>query len=288
MQYSKMLSLSFIFIFFSHVALEARLPFCRTDIDKKAVLIEKQLTRERYIMYCFTGLSIAHELAEWMNLFGGFLGQMFPGASDKGEKPDTPKEKMSKWQAFKQALSWLVHTKEGWVSMAQCGLSVGGYYMISKVGEALVHPDTLYWYINARAPYGRTITMMQEQLLALQDLSPDQTDMTEQNDFMWTLYNRLVRQGELICAYMAYKVKYLDDAEKAIGERAVNIMINSQKNWLERLAGHLKADNQQYEAIEKLLVAYRADISKQLNHFSVIEGETAYDRSVVKRRVKAA
>lgn len=279
MKYSKLLLLPFILASSCNFALEIR-SFQKEDVDKKAVLIEAKITRERYMVYALTALGIAHELYQWVPVLSGLLGQTY---ADMPKKEDT-----SMFQAFKGGVRALFYTKEGWVSMAQCGLSIGGFVMISKVGERFVHPDTLYWYVSAHAPYMRTIKIMQERLLLLQDPAIEQSKIAIHKEFLYVLYDRLVRQSELMCGYMVYKTKYLDVEEKAIGQRATNSMVNSQNDWLKRISLQLTADNQNYGEIEKLLVAYGADIASQINHFSVIEGESAYDRSVARRHVKAA
>jgi hypothetical protein len=252
----------------------------KSEIDKQAVRIEAKITRERRIVYCLTTLGIVHELYQWVPLLSGFFGQPSVEAPKK--------EDSSMFQAFKNGLRSLFYTKEGWVSMAQCGLSVGGFVIISKVSEQFIHPDTLYWYIGAYAPYMRTIKIMQERLSLLQEGSFEQGNITTHKEFLRVLYDRLVHQSELICGYMVYKVKHLDNEEKAIGQRAVKTMINSQNDWLKRISLLLDADKQNYEKIQKRLAAYGVDITSQLNHFSVVEGETVYDRSVVRRNVKAA
>jgi len=277
MKYSQLLLLPLILASSSNFAVELR-SFQKEDVDKKAALIEAKINRERYMVYGLTALGIVHELYQWVPLLTGLLGQT---SADIAKTEDT-----SMFQAFKAGLRSLFYTKEGWVSVAQCGLSIGGFVMISKVGERFVHPDTLYWYVNAHAPYKRTIKMIQEHLLVLQDASLDCSSIAIHKDSLDSLYDRLVRQSELICGYMTYKCKYLEDEEKAIGRRALNAMFNSQSDWLKRIALQLAADNQDYGEIEKLLVAYGADIASQLNHFSVIEGETAYDRSAVKKRIR--
>lgn len=276
MKRSKLLILPLVAISL-YSPMQAMISLEKADIDKQAALIETKVTRDRYMVYGLTAFGVAHELYQWTPFISGLLG-----TSVEAPKP----EKESMYQAFKAGMRSLFYTQEGWVSMVQFGLSIGGFVMISKMGEKFAHPDTSYWYVNTYAPYKRTIMLMQERLVMLQDPQLDQMTILAHKEFLHTLSERLVRQGKLICGYMTYKTKHLDIEEKAIARRAVNCMVKSQNDWLSRINAQLHMENQNYGDISKMLAAYSADITAQLNYFSVVEGESPYDRSVINRQIK--
>ena len=258
MNYLKLLLLPLAFV--SSCILAHELTYLRqAEVNKKAVAIETQMTRERYVVYSLTSLSIAQNIYPWIALY----------KSSFSAEVVEPK-KMSMIDAIKASCSYLFYTQEGWVSMAQAGFSLGGAMIISKVCDKFVHPDTLRWYVHAYAPYTTTIEMIKERLLALQDDALEQERLIDHQQHLHLLYDRLVSQGESICAYMMYKTKRLDDEEKAIAKRSVRSMFSVQNSWLQRIAVQVESDNFDCQKLERLLSAYHADIQFQLNNFSVI------------------
>ena len=250
-------------------------------VQKKAVEIETKLTQHRYLVYCLTALGVAHELYKWAPMIRDFYAIRSAG-SDAEQK-----EKLSMWQSFKAGCRYLFYTQDGWVSIAHSGLSIGGFVMISKACEEFVHPDTLRWYINTYAPYHVTIKMMKERIADLQDQSLAQEYRKVSEQIVHLSYDRLVRQAELACAYMTYKIKHLDDEEKAIAEKAKTLMIQCQNDWLTRISTQLNAVDHDYSALDTLLDSYEEAIRLQMNHFAAIEGETPRDRAAVKRKIKS-
>jgi hypothetical protein len=249
----------------------------QSAIDKKALEIENKLTRERYLMYGLTTIAVAHEIYQWIPM----LKDLFAPQSSIAEKqPD-----LSFFQSIKAGFKYIFYTKEGWVSLIQSGFSIGGIVVISQMGEQYIHPDTLRWYINAHAPYQVTIKLMQENLHNLQTLSNEE-ECQVNKEMLQLLNARLVRQAERMCAYVTYKIKRLDDAEKIVGERAKNAMLKTHHNYLSRIAEQLDTTEINYNAIERLLDGYQIAIAAQVNHFALIEGETNRDRAVVKRQMK--
>jgi hypothetical protein len=280
MKFSKLLAISLTVASFFNPA-QAESCLHKADIDKQSLLIETKIIRERYLVYGLTAITVAHEVYQWVPVLMKVLGKTPVGAPQAEDK--------TMFQAFKEGLKSFFYTKDGWVSVIHCGLSIGGFVLISKVGEKFVHPDTLHWYVNAYAPYTRTISMMQERLSMLQDPLLEQGSIiATDKEFLRTLYKRLIRQGRSICAYMAYKSRHLDGDDKVVARQAVISMFNAQNDWLSRIGAQLDADNQNYLAINNLLIAYGTDIAFQLNHFSLVEGETTQDRVAVRRQMKAA
>ncbi len=237
-------------------------------INEKAIVIEQKITRDRYIKYGITALSVAHELYQWIPLIKDLMA---PSAA-------TEESKLSLIESFKAAFQHLFYTKAGWISLLQSGCSIGGFFIISNIGEKFIHPDTFRWYINAYAPYHITIKMMKERVAELQDQSLSQEQLEISNEILQLLYDRLIRQAELMCAFMTYKAKRLDQHEQIIAERAKVIMINSHNDWLRSLDMQLNAAERNYTTIDTLLDAYKNAIDAQVSHFALIEGEMERER----------
>ncbi len=272
MNYAKILSS--ILLVSAYISAHEPLLIKKTAIAQKVVAIETRMARERYVVHSLTALSIAQAIYPWIVLYKGSPGQV--------EQP----KRVSFIEACKAGFSNLFYTQEGWVSMMNAGVSLGGSMIISKVCDKFIHPDTLRWYVHSHASYAVTIQMMKDQLVLLHNDSCDAQQIADSKKFLHLLYDRLVHQGESMCAYMAYKLQRLDDEEKALAKRAANSMFIAQNNWLQRISDQLRSDTINYHIIDALLIAYEADIAYQLNHFSIIEGETLHDQHVVKQLIK--
>jgi hypothetical protein len=266
-------TLIFVNVSFCSVILE------QTVIDKKALEIEKRLKQDRYIMYALTTIAVAHEIYQWVPLLKELM-------SLKPATDNVAENKLGFFASIKAGAQYLFCTKDGWVSLIQSGCSIGGFIIISQMGEKFIHPDTLRWYINAHAPYQLTIKLMQEQLRILQNPLTDQEQRTVSNEILRMLYNRLASQAELMCAYVMYKIKQFDAAEKIVGERAKNALFASHDNWLNRIAEQLNSVEYDFKDLELLINEYQKVVAAQVNHFALVEGETQRERSAVKRLEK--
>lgn len=251
----------------------------QTTIDKKSLEIEKKLKQDRYMMYALTTIAVAHEIYQWVPLLKELMS-LKPATGNVAEN------KLGFFASVKAGAQYLFCTTQGWASLIQSGFSIGGFVVISQMGEKYIHPDTLRWYINAHVPYQLTIKLMQEQLQVLQDPSTDQEQQKVSNEVLHMLYNRLVRQAESMCAYMTYKTKQFDDAEKIVGERAKNALFASHMNWLNRIAEKLNVTGCDFKDLEILVDKYQEAVAAQVNHFALVEGETQRERSAVKRLQK--
>ena len=264
MKHSKILFL-FIAIFPLYNSAQELLSLQQSEINKKAVVVEKRMTFDRYATYGLNVLRFAHYIYPWVALY------------EKGvdfSKRDAS-EKIPMLQAIKASFNHLLFTSEGWTCIAQAGVGVASSVVASRICDRFIHPDTLRWYIHSHAPYMLTINIMKKQ---------QQT--SESKEFLYLLYNRLVRQVEAICAYQMYKCKCLDDEEKEIGQRAMRTMFTVQQYWLCSIEKQLKAEVIDYQELHTMLSDYEKAIRIQLNHFSIIEGETLEERYVVKQQVK--
>ncbi len=263
------------FIFFSSISSQETI-LNQTNIDKKALVIEQRLKRDRLIMYGLTSLSVAHEVYQWVPL----LRDLFSNKSSS----TTEEKKLSFFESVKAAAHYLFYTKEGWVAIMQSGISVGGFIIISEMGKKFIHPNTLRWYIHAHAPYEITIKMMQERLAELEDPSLSEEQLRISNEMLQLLYDRLVRQAESMCAFMAYKTKRLDGEEKIIAERSKVLMLKSHNDWLQCIKVQLQSENRNYQVITKLLESYKNMIQAQANNFGFIEGETGTERRLYTKK----
>ena len=250
----------------------------QSAIDKKALEIETKLTRERYLMYGLTTISVAHELYQWIPMLRDLFSQ-HASADIKG--PD-----LSFFQSIKAGAKHLFYTKEGWVSLIQSCFSIGGFVVISQMGEHFIHPDTLRWYISMYAPYQVTITLMREQLKDLRNSSIDSEQRQINNKTLQLLFNRLARQAMLMCAYVTYKVKHLNKSEKIIAESAKSLLLSIHYKWLNDIEEQMRSEDQDYGRIESLLDAYEKAITAQINYFALIEGETRKERADIKKSMK--
>lgn len=274
------------------------------EINQQALIIEKKITRDRYIVYGLTALTIANELHQWAPLINRLLfGPLAPVVIAPQEAPQQNTQLSEKLsflqsckshvtsfcsntaQSCKDGVHFLFCTKEGWAAMMQATVTLGSGIVVSNICNTFIHPDTLRWYVHAHAPYALTITMMKEQIDILHNASEAQQKVNTQQ-FLHILYDRLVRQSTLMCGYMVYKLKHLEDEEKEVGQRAVRILIAAQNCYLHSIAQQLHAEVVNYQALEKILSKYEEDTNSQVNHFAIIEGETMDERYIVKQRVK--
>lgn len=251
----------------------------QVTIDKKALEIERKLKQDRYMMYALTTIAVAHEIYQWVPLFKELM-------SLKPVAGKTKEDKLGFFASIKAGAQYLFCTKEGWASLIQSGFSIGGFVVISQMGEKFIHPDTLRWYITAHVPYYLTIKLILEQLHILQDPAIDPEQRKIGNEMLHMLYNRLVNQAECMCAYMTYKINQFDAAEKIVGERAKNALFASHTNWLNRIEEQLNATEYDFKELENLVVKYEEAVAAQVNHFALVEGETQRERSAVKRLEK--
>lgn len=277
-------------------------------IDKKAEEIERKVKRDRYIVYGLTGLSFAyqlsvlyHELSKVGATSGANLADTSGAAAIVPAKPINKdffvvRHLKNMGNSFISAGEYLLCTQSGWIATMQLFLGVGSTQFISKMCENLRHPDTLRWYTRSYAPYQVTIKLMKEQLTTLQDPSVTQEQADISLKLLDLLYDRLVRQAESISAYMTYKTKHFDDEEKIVAQRAKEITLKTHERFLASIAAKMyshpavKFEDRDdtfaslidYAALNTLLDEYKAILRTHSVHFAMIEGETYYDRSVVK------
>ena len=300
MKYIK-LSLFSILIFFT--AHSYTITLDQSIIDQKACEIEKKLKQDRYIMYGLTTMTVAYGLYLWMPLLTNLVLSKTASVEKPQEKDTSTKEEQKSVETrplsliFKESLQSFAYgtrdffydifcTKESWKSFIQFTIISSGTNIIAQISEQFIHPHTLRWYIHAHAPYHLTIKMMKDKIKDLHNTEIDQEQQCVSNKMLPLLCNRLVRQATLICAYLTYKIKYLDDAEKIIGERTKMSMLKVHHKWLNDIETELHSSERDLVVIVNLLEKYEEALNAQVNHFAFIEGETKRERMAIKKQMK--
>jgi hypothetical protein len=263
-------------------------------IDKKVIAIDKMITRQRYAKAFFTALGVAYTLY----LFLPPVYNLFQNPVDKAlDGIDVPKKPMQK-RPFREVFvedcknfgantKDLLCTKAGWWRMAKGGLffcgQVGMYHVMQKVADEVQHPDTLYWYLQAKVPYKKTTAMIKKMVHRLQ--YEILTDQQTQHDLsmLQLSCNQLAHYGESICAYMMYKGKELEESnQRDMAQAAARYLFNYHNDWLRSLSRQLEAEKSDYQKISEMIVSYESELAYQLKNFASIEGETKEDRRAVK------
>jgi hypothetical protein len=182
----------------------------------------------------------------------------------------------------------LFTTPQGWWTLGQCGLYYGSclaaLYVTLRMPDDFVHPDTLRWYVHTHTPYEATTQLMKEAIIHLRDKAPEQIKIDYHKQLLKDSFDRLVRYGEGICAYMTYKTKQLDEHERLVAERAARYFFVYYNAWLANVAAQYALDVPDYDALEKLITTYETEMGSQLCHFYAIEGETKRDKRAVRKR----
>jgi hypothetical protein len=182
----------------------------------------------------------------------------------------------------------LFTTPQGWLTIGGWGFYYGSclaaVYVALHMPDHFIHPDTLRWYCHTYAPYESTTQLMKETIVTLQDQSLDAAAMRNNKQTLTDSLDRLVRYGESICAYMAYKTKQLDEYESPVAERAARGLFKFYNAWLMTISAQCNRDNPDYDEINRLITAYEMVMATQLKHFYAIEGETEAEKRAMKRR----
>lgn len=269
-------------------------------INKKAIEIEKKITQDRYIMYGLTGMAIAYGIYQWMPMVGTVISPkpalptIIENTADVAEKQKVA-EKLSITQSVKNGMYAVKNgtcdvfhdlfcTKESWLSFFQYTLSLTGAGIINQVTEKFMHPDTLRWYIHNHAPYYTTIKLMKERIVNIQDPLVDAEQQKKNSKMLFLLSGRLMRQAHFMCAYINYKIKCIDGAEKTIGEQVQQSIIKIHTQLLSDIKDQLELANRDFNILEALLDKYQNALDAQINHFALTEGETKKERAAIKKK----
>ncbi len=253
-------------------------------IEKKALAIGAKISRDRRIMYGVAALSIAHEFYQWAPLLKSFF------VKDAGAQGLMPQEKKSMIAAFKAGLRYYFYTENGWSSLIDSGISLGGFMLVSvfceKLCEEYVHSDTLHWYIKAHVPYRTTIEMMQELLLELQDMPIKDDELAAQHfQRLQMLYERLITHSIALCGYMKYKSQLFDDKAQATAQQALDFMIAAQNRGLQKISEQLVAAGGDYSSLMRAITSLEDDNLFYIKHFALLEKEFLQGSSPLKQSI---
>lgn len=142
----------------------------------------------------------------------------------------------------------------------------------------------MHWFVYARVPYQRTVRLIDEFIDELQD----PTLQVEQHEFYHKSLvngcNQLVEYSERVCAYMEYKSNRLDGTQKMLGLSIGRHLFNRTNDWVAEIRTLFEDDQLNYLKISKNITTFVSELTRQLDHFASIEGETHEER----RRVKYA
>jgi len=290
MHYIKLLFVFFVMVPLSVFGENIRL-LDRQEINKKAVIIEKKLARERY---CVLGLTMLGHIYN-IYIFLSFvmpskpLGNMCEACKELAnasvEQTSSPLSIGSGLINVGHNVKNLFTTSQGWGTIGRYVLYSGGFLSASlitaRVADNLIHPDTLRWYIAAHVPYESTIQLMKEVIVNVQTQELTRKDVDYNVQMLKDSLNRLARYGESICAYMTYKLPCLEDDEKQVAKRVIDCFFKYHNDWIINVFTQCGLENPDYDQINMCVASYEADVATQLRYFYAIEGETEVDRRAI-------
>jgi hypothetical protein len=287
MYYSNLLCVFFVMTPVSIFSENVRL-LDRQEINKKAVVIEKKLARERYFVLGLTTLGHIHNIY----IFLSFLMPSKP-LKNMCEACKIKEVELVKNVPFGVAMrSGLINaaqnvknlfvTPQGWGTIGQYILYYGGFlsasFFTARVADNLIHPDTLHWYIAKHVPYESTVQLMKEVIVSLRVQKMTDEGVAYNVQILKDSLNRLAGYGESICAYMTYKSHYLEDDEKQVANRAIGYFFSYYNAWLIDVFVQCSLKSPYYDQINASIASYEINVAAQLRHFYAIEGETEIDQ----------
>jgi len=263
----------------------------------KSRAIETMITRHNYMVNALAVMGYAHNLALLMpGIMGGvkyFFGDDVTAqagvALPQDALRDVPKlpapvVKKSFTENIAQGMRKLgsdayneFFTQEGWLDIGKKGLTLGGYlggfFILQRIAEQVQHPDTLRWYISAKAPYMQTTEMIKTLAKKLSASVEDEKKRQFYHDSLVSACYQLVKYGEDICAYTLYKSMQLEDAEKESAERISRYIFNYNNDVFASLFNEVDKKECDYGVITHIIINYEQEMKFQRNMFSVVEGE---------------
>ncbi len=266
-----------ILIMFLSVSAENIRLLERQEIDKKAIKIEKKLIRDKFFLSVLTVGGYIQSIYVFISL----LTQYFADNSSTQSIHDTCPNCVKKVAEVVIPVTE-IPMKQKWAGIigqfiVYHGSMLGVSFILSRVADSLIHPDTLRWYIHAYVPYVSTIEDMKRVIFNLQDQFLDKKTIIYKRELLKGSLIRLARYGELICAYMAYKIKHLDAAEQEIALKTSAYLFDYYNDWLIDMNVLCEVDSLDYNRMNALIKLYEITITSQLRHFYAIEGETKID-----------
>ena len=275
--------------------------------EKKPVLINRHkmveqsrkirtmISRHRYMV---TGLGIMGAVSEISFLMPFFTGNPAP-ESAKPVSVNAPSDTTwsqaimgfpaAMWDGVKTTGSnalWLFTTPDGLkrFTLAALGIGsqIGAMHIMSKLAERIQHPDTLRWYLYAHVPYDSAFDVMKAALKKLEDPALSHEQMRYNMIFLELAAKRLTHYVEDVGAYMMYKSRELEKAQRLMVKFVIDDVVESHNAWLQKMYEQFSAPVPQDAILRHLVNAYEADLVAKFNHFSMIEGESREQKRAMK------
>lgn len=290
MHYNKFLLVFFVIMPVSIFSESIRL-LERQEINKKAVVIEKKLAREKYFVLGLTTLGHIHNIYIFLSFFMPSKSLDNMCAACKNKEVELVKN-VPFGVAMRSGLINVVQnvknlfvTPQGWGTIGYNILYCGGFltasFITARVADNLIHPDTLHWYITTHVPYELTIQLMKEVIVNLQAQKLTGEDVVYNVQILKDSLNRLAGYGESICAYMTYKSHCLEDGEQQVAEKAICYFFHYYNAWLIDVFAQCGLKSPHYDQINASIASYEINVAAQLRHFYAIEGETEIDQLAI-------
>ena len=262
-------------------------------VYKKAAVIERKATRNKYFLAGLTALGHAQNIYTFWPVIKSFLSDdcLVQTAGPLCEGCQVA-QRAAKEFSFTKAFSnfsyntkQILTTSQGWLSIGEAAFSYFGQlsamFIMYKTVESLTHPDTLRWYVRTYTPYYGTITEMKKAIERLQSQSIDDKHVQYNEQLLSDSLDRLAHYGESICAYMIYKTKKLEVQDRPVTRRLAKYFYNYYNKWLSEVSEYSKPGHLNYAEISRLIGEYENEIPSQLTYFAVVEHETKSDRRAV-------
>lgn len=262
------------------------------SVIAKSRAIETMITRHGYMVNALAVMGYAHNIALLMPgiiggvkyFFGDDIVQSGVIANQGLSKESVEVVKKTFTESIAQGMKNLgsdvyhqLFTQEGWLDTGKKGLTLGGYlggfFILQRIAEQVQHPDTLRWYISAKAPYMQTTEMIKTLAKKLSIQVDDEKKRQFYYDSLVSACYQLVKYSEDVCAYMLYKSGQLEDAEKESAERISRYVFNYNNDALASLFNELDKEECDYGVVMHIVVNYEQEMKFQRNMFSVAEGE---------------
>ncbi len=266
-----------------------------SQVEKRAHDIESMIKRHYYIHASMIAGTVVVDL---MQIYQ--LGKAIFGKSSESDTSDSGSTEPGKDIVSEEAqcnilvqlakdigsgFKSIFFTRKGLSILLRAFGEVSAMVIMQKLVSHYWHPDTLHWFVYARVPYQRTVRLIDEFIDELQNpmLQVEQHEFYHQS--LVNGCNQLVEYSERVCAYMEYKSnRLLVITQTTIGLSIGRHLFNRTNDWVAEIRTLFEDDKPNYLKISKNITTFVSELTRQLDHFASIEGETHEER----RRVKYA
>ena len=154
-----------------------------------------------------------------------------------------------------------------------------------KIMKQFWHSESLRWYVRAQAPYRQTSAMIREYVRAIdttESISPKQRAYYQKT--LSHLCNVLIERVENICAFMNYKSEQLIEDKKIMGYSVERYVFNRSNDWAQQVTKLLNQSQPDYQKLIHELNSFEAELTREIKHFSCIEGEVMAHPKIMNSR----